>query len=167
MAAIRRYLWIGAVASGLLLLAIGGFFIAKGMEAKATIRAAMAEEQVTTSSTASIPGQPVVDAATAQSQADLIKEHTLGTFGPYSKLAKDDPNRTTYLNGLTIRTSLNMAILGFGVADMAMGSGAVMLVLGVLAIGFVAPALFWVRKPEPARVVAHAPSGVPAPEAAD
>ena len=48
------------------------------------VRDELRAEQITISEGASIPGVLVQDAKTARSQADLIKEHTLGTWGPFT-----------------------------------------------------------------------------------
>jgi hypothetical protein len=97
------------------------------------------KEQVITSSDASIPGVPVEDVETARAQADAIEAHTFGRFGPYSSMQRDDPNRQVYLNGLTLRNSLNLAIVGFGVGDMAIGMGAVTVVLGLIIAALAVP----------------------------
>ncbi len=51
----------------------------------------------------------------------------------------DDPNRETYLKGLTLRNALNLAVVGFGVADLAIGTGAISIVLGLIVTGFAVP----------------------------
>ena len=51
----------------------------------------------------------------------------------------DDPNRETYLKGLTLRNALNLAAVGFGVADLAIGTGAISIVLGLIVTGFAVP----------------------------
>ena len=47
-------------------------------------------------------------------------------------MERDDPNRDVYLKGLTLRNALNLAAVGFGVGDMAIGLGAVTVVLGLI-----------------------------------
>ena len=79
------------------------------------------------------------DAATAQAQQDAIKSHTFGRWAPYSELDRDDPRRETYVTGLTLRNSLNLAVIGFGVADLAIGMGAVTIVLGLIIAGLAIP----------------------------
>ena len=54
-------------------------------------------------------------------------------------MERDDPNRESHLKGLTLRNALNLAIVGFGVADLAMGVGAVTIVLGVMLAGLAIP----------------------------
>ena len=162
----RRHLWIGGLVLGLALLAAGALFVALGLEARATIRDGLAEERAVTSTDAAIPGVPVVDARTAEMQAEVIKEHTLGRFGPYSEMEREDPNRDTYLNGLTLRNGLNLGVLAFGVANLAIASGAVIILLGAGTLGVGVPALYWLRRPEagpapePVRPRALAPRAV-------
>jgi hypothetical protein len=84
MMVIRRFLWIVPVVIGLVFVAAGAYTISEGFGARNLIRAELADEQVKTSDTASIPGAWVTDVATAEVQAATIKEHTFGQFGPYS-----------------------------------------------------------------------------------
>jgi hypothetical protein len=145
--ALRRRLWIGALAFGIALIAVGGFFVSQALNAKAMIRAELASEQVTTSADAAIPGVPVTDARTAQAQADVIKKHALERYGSYASMSRDDPNRATYLDSFTLRTSLGLAVLGFGVSDLALGTGVAVLVIGLGTLVFGVPVLYWLRVP--------------------
>ena len=147
MALTRQYLWVAGAAVGLLLVALGIFFIVQAQSARSTIQAALADEGVVTSSDASIPGVPVTDATTAQAQSDVIKMHSIDRYGTYTSMERGDPNRATYLDGLTLRNSLGLAVLGFGVSDLALGSGVVILVLGVTTLGLGVPVLYWLRVP--------------------
>ena len=151
MTVLRRYLWVSGIAMGLVLVALGSFFIAEAQSAKSIIRAALADEEVVTSGDAAIPGIPVSDAVTAQAQADVIKAHSLENYGTYTSMERGDPNRDTYLSGLTLRNSLGLAILGFGVSDRALGSGVVILILGIGTLALGVPVLYWVRVPVTAR----------------
>jgi len=154
---IKRFGWLSAVAFGVAFLVLGTIFVVQGNSAKALIRSEMADEAVTTGKDASIPNAPVLDAQTAQVEADVIKEHTWGTWGPYSKMAREDPNRDTYLKGLTIRNSLSLSIMGFGVADMAVGVGGITILLGLMSLGLLAPALYAVGKTATQPAVQAAP----------
>ncbi len=162
-AAARRWMWLGAVFLGLFLVGIGTFFITEGFAAKDIIRDALAEEEVVTSSDAAIPDAPVLSAATAESQADVIKAHTLGQLGPYTSMDREDPNRDVYLKGLTLRNSLNLAVMGFKVSDLVIGVGAIFLLLGVADLVLVTPLLYYFER-EPARrkVAAPVAAGQPA-----
>ncbi|HJM75246.1 MAG TPA: hypothetical protein QGI71_05215 [Dehalococcoidia bacterium] len=100
------------------------------------------------SETASIPGAWVTDVATAEVQAATIKDHSFGQYGPHNGMERDDPNRETYLEGLTLRNSLNMAVLGFKISDLVVGIGALVIGLGVAHITLLAPVLYWGRGDE-------------------
>ena len=127
MRTLKRHLWIGALALGLLFVGMGPLFMVTALEAKGMIRDALVEENVTTSKDAVNFGVPagvlVTNATTAEAQAEVIKMHSIERYGLYSEMERDDPNRATYIKGLTLRNSLNMAVMGFGVADLAMGMG--------------------------------------------
>ncbi len=141
---LRRHLpWISALVLGLLLVVIGGSFVIQGMDVKDEIRDELRAEQIITSQDASIPGVLVDDAETARAQADVIKEHTLGTWGPYSELPREDPRRAQFIDGVTLRTALNMAVMGFGITDLVIGAGVIVMVAGAATIVLAAPALYF------------------------
>ncbi|HKZ51202.1 MAG TPA: hypothetical protein VJ256_05530 [Dehalococcoidia bacterium] len=152
MAVLRRYLWISALAFGLIFLALGAFVVVKGLAAKAEIRDRLAEEQVYTSKDAVSfgvdEGVLVQDAKTAQAQADTIRLHTLERYGPYAKMAKDDPNRATFVNGVALRGALGLAVVGFGLADMAIFTGILNILMGVATLAIAVPALYWAGEAE-------------------
>ena len=136
--------WLSAVVLGLCLIAGGLFFIVKAQATKADITAELKLEQITTSADASIPGVLVQDAKTARAQAEAIKGHTLGTWGPYTQLARDDPRRAQYIDGVALRSALNLAVASYGVADLATGAGVVTLVAGLANVLLAAPGLNYI-----------------------
>ncbi|MBI2874546.1 MAG: hypothetical protein HYY09_05625, partial [Firmicutes bacterium] len=77
----------------------------------------------------------VADAKTAQIQADTIKDHTLGKFGPYSKMSREDPNRATYINGLVLRNALTIARMSLNLSDMVVGLGVTLILAGFAITG--------------------------------
>jgi len=137
---------IMAMLLGIGMVVVGSIFMAMGFEAKGDISDALLKERVITSPDATIPGVLVHDAETARAQQDAIEAHTFGRFGPYSGMERDDPNRDVYLNGLTLRNALNLAVVGFGTADLAIGVGAVTIVLGLIIAGFAIPVHLLVAK---------------------
>ena len=150
MGIIKRNVWLAAAVFGSVLLVFGGFFVYKALDAKALITAELMDEAVITGDDAAIPGVMVLDAATAQAESDLIKAHTFGKYGPYSEMDREDPNRATYLKGVTLRNALNMAVMGYGIADLAMATGAIIMLMGFAAAAMGAPILYfaWGRVPE-------------------
>lgn len=128
-----------AILLGMGMIALGSVFVVMGNNAKTQISEALVKEHVYTSADSSVPGVLVHDAQTAKAQQDTIEKHTFGRWGPYSALDRQDPNRQVYLNGLVLRNSLNLAVVGFGVADLAMALGGVTIVLGLIIAGFAIP----------------------------
>ena len=128
-----------AILLGIGMIALGVIFILMGYGAKSDIREALLKERVITGADSAIPGVLVEDVVTAKSQQDTIEAHTFGRFGPYSGMERDDPNRDAYIKGLTLRNALNLAVVGFGVADLAIGIGWVTVVLGLMIAGLAIP----------------------------
>ena len=107
---------------------------------------------------------PLNDAATAEIEAKIIALHTDGKYGIYSSLDRDDPHRADILTGLPLRNSLNMAVMGYGLANLAIGTGAVIVLMGAGALALVAPVLYLaMNKEEDERAVN---TGAPAASAA-
>ena len=139
----RHAPWISSAILGLLLVIGGGYMVVEGLAVRDEITDELKAEQITTSKDASIPGVLVDDAETARAQADVIKEHTLGTWGPYSELPREDPRRAQFIDGVTLRTSLNMAVMGFGVTQLVIGAGVLVLVAGAATLLLATPGLYF------------------------
>lgn len=139
----RHAPWIASLVLGLSLVIGGLYMVIRGVEVRNTIRDELRAEQVITSQDSSIPGVLVEDAKTAQAQADSIKEHTLGTWGPYSELPREDPRRAQFIDGVALRTALNMAVMGFGVTDLIIGAGVLVLVAGAATAVLATPGLYF------------------------
>ena len=139
----RRHLpWLASLAVGLVLLGGGAYMVLAGMQTRNEIRDELRAEQVTTSGDTPRPGVLVEDAETARMQADAIKEHTLGTWGPYSELPREDPRRAQFIDGVTLRSALNMAVMGFGVTDLVIGGGLIILLAGLATVALATPSLY-------------------------
>ncbi len=140
----KRNLWIVIAALGLAFVLAGLFMVSEGMEAKDLVRDRLIAEEITTSSSASIPGVRVDSVATAESQAAIITDHTLGEMGPYSGLERGSPERASYIDGVALRTALNMAIMGFRVSDLVIGIGAFVAAVGLANVLLLAPLAYLV-----------------------
>lgn len=134
--------WASAAFLGLTLLAAGIFALVEGLDTRAEVRDQLVDEQIVTSQDARIPGVLVTDAETARAQADVIKAHTLGTWGPYSELARDDPQRVAFIDGVALRTALNLAVVGFGITDLVVGMAIILIIAGAATVVLAAPALY-------------------------
>ncbi len=159
---IRRFLWVIPVVLGLVFIVAGAYMIVQGLDAKDDVRTQLAAEKIISAEDASIPNAPVDDVATARSQAAVIKQHSLERSGgkTYAEMDREDPNRATYLTGVTLRSALNLAVMGFKVSDLVIGMGAFVVVIGASHVFLLAPLTFWVLRPEPAPPLARARPGL-------
>jgi len=144
----RHYVWIAPVILGIVFVAAGIFMVTEGRDAKAEVRNAVAAENITVSDDAlreELRGLPVNSADTAQAQADVIAMHTLNiTDGKtYAELDREDPLRDTALAAANLRTSLNLAVMGFRVSDLVIGIGVFMIVMGGTFVVFIGPAVYY------------------------
>ena len=153
MKVVRNYLWIVALLFAIAFIGLGSFFIYKGLDAKREIKARLTEQQAFVGADAvqfgGTEGALIDNPLQAQAQADMIKLHTLGKYGPWSKIPQTETaTRTSFAQGVTLQTALNMSVLAWGVADLALGTGAVILLMGAATLGIAVPALFWARHAE-------------------
>ena len=143
--AARHWFWLAPAILGIVFIAGGVYMILQGQDAKDEVRDAIYRENITTSEDASIPNQRVDDADTAKAQAEVIEGHVLEITGgkTYAELDREDPNRPVVLNSVSLRTALNMAVMGFKISDLVTGMGAFMIVIGITHILFLAPSVYW------------------------
>ena len=143
---IKRWAWVGAVAFGFVLVGSGLYMVREARIAHDDVRDSLAAERIITAEDAEIPLEPVNNAGEAKAQADVIQKHVLKTTEgkTYAELPRDDPRRATYLQAVTLRTALMESYLAFKVADLVLGVGLIVALLGLSHIvlggylGFVA-----------------------------
>lgn len=161
----RHLPWVATLLIGLCLLGAGLFFIVKGQDTRGLIRDNLATQDVTTSADSEqfgvADGLPVLDAKTASAQAKVIEMHSTSIKGNilvsgmpttlhYVDMKKElfvtpeaySAARATYITGLTLQNSLNMAVMGFGIAEMAIGAGLVIVIAGAATLLLATPSLY-------------------------
>ena len=169
---------IALVIFGLVFLAAGAYTVVRGYDAKSQVRAELLAQDITTTPDASIPNAKVQDAATATSMAEIIDHHareatggkTYSEMGRYlatdgtdtsdeSLAVKDakgnpvpNPLRNVAFQASALRTSLYTSVMAFNVADLVIGLGLMIVVLG-LSIGGIGVALAGLVFPGMARKV--------------
>ena len=141
----RHWFWIAPLVLGVVFIGGGIYMITQGNDAKDEVRSALVAENITSSEDAAIPNVRVDDAATAKAQAEVINKHYLElTDGKtYAELDREDPNRETAFRAASLRTSLNLAVMGLKVSDLVIGLGAFMMAMGATFILFLSPAVYW------------------------
>src|SRR6185295_5643542 len=106
--------------------------VRQGRDAHNEVRDTLSSERIVTPEDAGVPLAPVTGPEEAKAQADIIREHVLTLTGgkTYAELARDDPNRTTYLQSVTLRTALMESYLAFKISTLVVGMGLIVALLG-------------------------------------
>lgn len=115
--------------AGLIILVVGIAFVVLGFLTRAEVVAGLEDEEITTE----INGEkvPVNNEVTAMLQANTIKQHSLERYGTYSSMERDDPNRDTFLKGLTLRNALIIARMALQISLLVIGLGGLFALMGV------------------------------------
>lgn len=167
MRTLKRHLWLGALALGIILVALGAMFVVVGHDAKTMITDELVAQDIYLGKDAVVfggtPGDRVENASTAEIEAKIIALHTDGKYGIYSSLERDDPHRADIIKGLALRNSLNMAVMGYGIANLAMGTGAIIALMGAGTAAFLAPVLYLTMTKEEEEEEGAVTTGVPTP----
>lgn len=142
---IRHYIWIAPLVLGLVFISAGIYMLNEGIRAKDEVRDAVVSENIITSDDARIPNVLVDDVSTAKAESEVIEETYLELTGgkTYAELGRKDPNREVAFRAVQLRTSLNLAIMGFRVSDLVIGMSIFMIIIGGTFIIFMAPAVFY------------------------
>jgi hypothetical protein len=139
----------------------GGTYTAfRGFDAKHQVRSELIAQNITTTPDASMPNVRVDSSASAKSMADIIDHHMREATGgqTYSELGRyvgqngtatndataallgangkpvANPLRDVAFQASALRTSLYTSVMAFNVADLVVGLGAMILILG-FAVG--------------------------------
>jgi hypothetical protein len=140
------------VVLGIVSLVIGAVFVGLAVEKNNYLVDSLRAQQVTLglSQEQIAKGELVDNAQTAQVAADTLAEHlqsiapTYGDLMAKNKTGKYDPtnpSNLSYTQGLNMENSLNLAVLGFGVIQETMATGAALIVIG-LGVGATGSVLF-------------------------
>jgi len=153
MSLIKGKIWLILLVLAIVAFALGTVFIVQGVTKSAWMSDAMRTEQVTLglSNESIAEGNFVDSSAEAQKAADTIREHRHSIAPTYNDLLAgghfnaSDPIQLTYAQAMNMENYLYLSVLGFGVAQMALGAGVFMLVVAI-ALGIISLVL---RKKRP------------------
>ena len=140
-----NYLGLLVTVLGVLSLVVGAVFVTIAMQKNSEITSALREQQVTLglSQTQVAAGQVVDNMAAAQVAANTLNTHlksmapTFGALTAKNSSGRFDPTNPTnvdYAVGLTLEDSMNMAVMGFGIVQIALAVGITLIVIGVSII---------------------------------
>lgn len=157
----RKVIPILLVIVGLGFLAGGVYATVRGFDAKDQVRQELLAQDITTPEDAAIPNARVDDAATANAMAEIIGVHALEATGgeTYAEMGrflaadggatsdealalKDEagnpvpnPLRNVAFQATALQTSLHTSHMAFNVADLVIGLGVFVAVVGLVVVG--------------------------------
>jgi hypothetical protein len=134
-----RILSLLVIFLGVVALVIGGVFIWQGMAKNDLLVDAMRQENITLGieSDKLSAGEVIDSAAEAEIAGDTVREHRHGIASTYGDLLGGEqfdptnPTQLTYAQALNLENYLYLAVLGFGVTQIALGAGAFMVITGL------------------------------------
>jgi hypothetical protein len=138
---------------GIVGIVFGGGFILQGVTKSNELKEAMQTEQITLGiETSEIEEGELIDTASeAQVAADTVREHRHGIAPTYGDLLGEgkfdptNPQQLTYAQAMNLENYLYLAVMGFGLTQAVIASGAFMVVTG-LALGSTGAALLRLAK---------------------
>jgi hypothetical protein len=144
------------VALGVVSLVIGGVFVGLAIQKNNYVVSSLRAQNVTLGLTKDqiAQGQVVDNAAEAQAAADTLAEHLKSIAPTFNDLmstnssGRYDPTSASnlqYTAGLNMENSFNLVVLGFGVIQETMATGAALMIIG-LAVGATGFAIFKLSK---------------------
>jgi len=147
---LNRSLSIGVLFLGVVAVVIGAVFIGLGVSKNSQLVEAMQVEQV--SLTIHEGGEPtLIDSASeAQAAGDIIREHRRNIALTYQELLGEgrydptNPSHLSYAQALNMENYLYLGVVGFGLIQAVMASGAFMIITG-LALGGTGLVLYRMR----------------------
>ncbi len=124
---------------GVVAVVLGGVFIGLGVTKDNLLVTAMQQEKITLGiSTDKLAEGELIDTAKeAEIAGDTVREHRHGIATTYGDLLGGEkydptnPKQLTYAQALNLENYLYLAVLGFGITQLAIGSGAFMVVTGI------------------------------------
>ena len=134
-----RFLAIVVMFLGLVAVVLGGVFIAQGVAKDNLLVTDMQNEKITLGiPTEKLAEGEVIDTAKeAEVAGDTVREHRHGIAPTYGDLLGGEnfnptnPQQLTYAQALNLENYLYLAVLGFGVTQVVIGSGAFMVIVGI------------------------------------
>lgn len=134
-----RGLAILVMVLGLVAVVVGGVFISQGIAKDNLLVKAMQQEKITlgVESDKLAEGEVIDSAGEAEVAGDTVREHRHGIAHTYGDLLGGEPYNPTdvtqlkYAQALNLENYLYLAVLGFGVTQLALGTGAFMVIMGI------------------------------------
>ncbi|MBM4432836.1 MAG: hypothetical protein FJ025_02400 [Chloroflexi bacterium] len=133
----RRLIPVMIIVLGIISVVIGFVFVGQSVAKKNLVTQQMLSENVKLALSQGAEPTLIADAATAQAAADLIREHRRNIAPTYQDLLAGkgydptNPDHLRYAQALNMGNYLYLGVLAFGLTDVVLGSGVIMILTGV------------------------------------
>jgi hypothetical protein len=139
MKSLSKYLAIMVLIIAVVSVVVGAVFIQQALEKESWMQQAMRSEKVTLGlSEAEIKAGNVLDTSEeAQKAADTIRDHRHKIAPTYDALLAGgqydptNPKQLSYSQAINMENYLYLAVLGFGVSTVIIGTGVFMILVGI------------------------------------
>jgi hypothetical protein len=139
---LTKILAIFVIVLGVVGVAIGGVFVGQGFAKDNLLKTAMQQEKITLGipSDELAAGEVIDTAKEAEIAGDTVREHrhtiapTYGDLLGGKQFDPTNPEQLIYAQALNLENYLYLAVLGFGVTQIAMGAGAFMIIMGLALV---------------------------------
>jgi hypothetical protein len=139
---LTKILAIFVIVLGVVGVAIGGVFVGQGLVKDNLLKTAMQQEKITLGipSDELAAGEVIDTAKEAEIAGDTVREHrhtiapTYGDLLGGKQFDPTNPEQLIYAQALNLENYLYLAVLGFGVTQIAMGAGAFMIIMGLALV---------------------------------
>ena len=143
MATVTKYVWVLVLVVGLAALSAGIVFAVQSQHVRGQIDDYLRAEVITLGIDEDlvIRGDVVDSADEAEVAQDIIREHRHGIALTYAELLAGErfdpinPDHLVWAQGMNLENSLGIARVGYGVSDMALASGVIMIMTGIALAG--------------------------------
>ena len=114
-------------------IVIGALMVVGGIVTWFVVSDTLADQKITTSEDACLPGRDVTGPFTAYCEAKVIEQHALESTGGlyYAELDREDPLREVAATASFLQSSLFTSVVAFGVAGMAVAIGLLFILIGL------------------------------------
>jgi hypothetical protein len=132
MSRLPKIMGVGSIVVGIAAILIG-------LATYVMVSNTLADQRITVSEDAPfLAGDDVDGPFSAYAQAMAINEHSITASNgkTYAEMDRNDPARTTVMNGSFLQASLFTSVLAFGVAAILMGLGVMMILMGLVTTEF-------------------------------
>lgn len=141
MLRVKRLIPLMVIVLGIISIIIGFVFVGQSVAKKNLVTQQMLSENVKLALAEGAETTLIDNTASAQAAADIIREHRRSIAPTYQDLLGDgrydptNPQHLSYAQAINMENYLYLGVLAFGLTDVVLGSGVIMIITGFALAG--------------------------------